>query len=188
MVPDDTGRPSSCIGGSTSTAKPWRAPCSCRKAGEPMRFLPKWKSNPTAAPATPYRSTRNTPHEFLRRQAGQARASKVSTIAPSSPVAASRRSFPVSSVSRNMGCCGRRMAAGCGSKVSAAAGQRAVLARATAAAITARWPRCTPSKLPMAITAPRSASAGALSRRTTKGFAGGRGSVIGQISPRAAAH
>ena len=52
---------------------------------------------------------------------------------------------------------GPEEAAGCGSKVSAAAGRPSASARARAAAITARWPRCTPSKLPMATTAPSSA-------------------------------
>ena len=41
-----------------STAKPSRAPCSARYAGEPARFLPKWKSKPMAAPPIPKRPTR----------------------------------------------------------------------------------------------------------------------------------
>src|SRR6516225_7103804 len=86
-------------------------------------------------------------------------ASKVSTIAPSRPVAASSRNLAASSVRRNSGSCGSKNARGCGSKVSAAA-------------ITALWPRCTPSKLPMATVAPRSAAAGAKSRTTGKVFAG----------------
>ncbi len=50
-------------------------------------------------------------------------ASKVSTIAPSSPVAASSRSLAASEVSRNDGSSGRKKLRGCGSKVSAAAGR-----------------------------------------------------------------
>ena len=88
-------------------------------------------------------------------------ASKRSTMAPLRPVAASRRSFARSSVSRNSDSPGRKKLRGCGSKVSAAAGRPSACARACAAAITARWPRCTPSKLPMATTAPLSASSGA---------------------------
>src|SRR5262249_6238614 len=67
---------------------------------------------------------------------------------------------------------------GCGSKVSAAAGRESALARASAAAITARCPRCTPSKLPMATTAPsRAWSAGASPRMTISG-SGGCGSSV----------
>ncbi len=79
------------------------------------------------------------------------------TMAPESPVAANRRSLAVWSVRRNSGSCGWKKLLGWGSKVRAAAGAPSICARLRAAAITARWPRCTPSKLPMAMTAPESA-------------------------------
>src|SRR5215471_13432884 len=94
--------------------------------------------------------------------------SNVSTSAPLSPLAASRRSLVVSSVSRNSGTSGRRKRRGCGSKVSATAGPPRACARAVAAPITARWPRCTPSKLPIAITPPLNAATAAESSRTTR--------------------
>src|SRR5262245_59068204 len=53
-------------------------------------------------------------------------------------------------------------------------------ARSSAAWMTARWPRCTPSKLPIATTAPRSRSMpGPWSRVTTKACVGGV-SVMGR--------
>ena len=65
-------------------------------------------------------------------------------------------------------------ARGGGSKVSAACGRSSACARRIAASITARWPRCTPSKLPMATTALRKASTpGPDSPATTKDFLGG---------------
>src|SRR5262249_51136145 len=106
-------------------------------------------------------------------------ASKRSTIAPLSPVAARSRSFARSLVRRNSGSSARKKLGGGGSKVSAAALRPSALARASAAAITARWPRCTPSKLPMATTALSSAwSADASPRTTTNGFLGGGWSVM----------
>ena len=86
-------------------------------------------------------------------------ASKVSTIAPSSPVAARSRNL--------VGLVGQPEQRFAGVERSARVrleGQRRgrpaerSAARCCAAAITALWPRCTPSKLPMATTAPRSAS------------------------------
>ena len=108
-------------------------------------------------------------------------ASKVSTSAPFSPVAASRRSFDVSSVRRNTGSDGRNTFRGCGSNVIAIAGASSAPARARAASITARWPRCTPSKLPIAATAPLNcATRGELSRATTNGLVDLGGVVIGK--------
>ena len=62
------------------------------KAGEPARFLPKWKSKPIAAPPMPKRPTRMRATKSAAEVAASA-ASKVITIAPSSPVAASSRSL-----------------------------------------------------------------------------------------------
>ena len=56
---------------------------------------------------------------------------------------------------------------GCGSKVTANAGFPCAWPIRSAASITARWPRWTPSKLPIATTAPRGiAAAGVVSRIT----------------------
>src|SRR5215472_14121532 len=131
-----------------------------------------------ATPATAKRSTRTRATKSCAESPASA-ASKRSTIAPLSPVAARSRSFARSSVRRNSGSSGRKKLRGCGSKVSAAAFRPSALARASAAAITARWPRCTPSKLPMATTAPSSAwSADASPRTTTNGSLGGGWSVM----------
>ena len=83
-------------------------------------------------------------------------ASKFMTMAPSSPLAANRRSLSRALESWNSVSCGRKKSRGCGEKVSAAALRPSALARLSAAPITARWPRCTPSKLPIATTAPYS--------------------------------
>ena len=73
--------------------------------------------------------------------------SKVMTMAPSSGVAANRRSFAVLSVRRNNGSSGLKSARGCGSNVNAAAGCPRPRARSIAAPITARWPRCNAPKI-----------------------------------------
>src|SRR5258708_33297980 len=103
----------------------------------------------------------------------------VSTSAPLSPVAASSRSFSDSPVSRKTGSAGRSAVRGWGSNVAAMAGAPIWTARDSAASMTAPWPRCTPSKLPIAATAPLSrAAAGASSWATTKGLVGFERSVI----------
>ena len=83
-------------------------------------------------------------------------ASKFITMAPSSPLAANRRSRSRGLDSWNSVSCGRRKSRGCGENVKAAALRPSAWARLSAAPITARWPRCTPSKLPIATTAPLS--------------------------------
>ena len=85
-------------------------------------------------------SDQNTRDELGGGQTRQRRIER-STIAPSSPVVASSRSFARSSVRRNNGSFGRKKPRGCGSKVSAAAGRPSAFARVSAAAMTARWPR-----------------------------------------------
>ena len=50
--------PSSENAGTMSTVKPCVRPAASRKAGEPARPLPKWKSKPTTTPATAKRSIR----------------------------------------------------------------------------------------------------------------------------------
>src|SRR5207302_4468968 len=55
--------------------------------------------------------------------------------------------------------CGDSSADGCGSNVNATARRPRVSASSRARAISARWPTCTPSKLPIATAAPVHASA-----------------------------
>src|SRR6516162_4920648 len=111
-----------------------------------------------AAPLMAKRSTRTRRTKSCALNLASS-ALKVSTIAPSSPAAASKRNLASSGVSRNSGSSGSKNARGCGSKVSAAEGLPSAPARANAAAITALWPRCTPSKLPMATVEPQSGRA-----------------------------
>src|SRR6266700_294587 len=100
--------------------------------------------------------------------------SKVMTTAPARPVPARSRSFAVSSVSLNWGVFGLKKRRGCGSKVNASAGRPWARPISSAAAMTARWPRWTPSKLPIATTAPLGiALAGVASRIVVKAGIGG---------------
>src|SRR5437667_12324018 len=95
--------------------------------------------------------------------------SKVITTAPANADPAKSRSLAVSSLSLNWGEFGLKKLRGCGSNVTASAGRRWVRAICSAAAITARWPRWTPSKLPIATTDPLGiAAAGVVSRITVK--------------------
>src|SRR2546429_2996217 len=95
--------------------------------------------------------------------------SKVITTAPARPVAARSLSLLASVVRRNCGLLGLKKLRGCGSKVSAKAGLPRARPICSAADITARWPRWTPSKLPIATTAPLGiAAAGVVSRMTVK--------------------
>src|SRR5580698_9348906 len=167
--PDETGRPSSSKGGTMLTAKPYLRPCSVRNAGEPARFLPKWKLKPTITPLTANLPTRIRVTKSSAVVAANAELN-VRTTAPSSPAAARSRSLTASSVSRNNGSAGWKKSRGWGSNVSTPAGRLSSLAFLRATAMTAWWPRCTPSKLPMARTAPRSAPSGAVSRTTRKRF------------------
>ena len=56
--PEEMRRPSISTAGTMSTAKPRRAPSAASSSGVPVRFLPKRKSKPTAAPAMPSRCSR----------------------------------------------------------------------------------------------------------------------------------
>src|ERR1700738_1472198 len=95
--------------------------------------------------------------------------SKVITTAPSGPVPANNLSLAASSVRRNWGVWGLKKLRGCGSKVTASAGRVCARLICSARAITARWPRCTPSKLPSATTVPLGiAAAGVVSLITVK--------------------
>src|SRR5262245_1999850 len=90
------------------------------------------------------------------------RASKASTMARSMPNSSMRRSFNGNGVNRKCGLAGWKYSRGCGSNTTAPAWVASLWASLRVAAISAWWPRCTPSKLPMASTAPR-AEAGTLS-------------------------
>src|SRR5262245_39975441 len=93
--------------------------------------------------------------------------SKVITTAPARPVPAKSLSLLVSVVRRNCGLFGLKKLRGCGSKVTANAGLPCARPICRAAPITARWPRWTPSKLPIATTAPLGmVAAGVVSRIT----------------------
>ena len=155
------------------------SPCSARNAGEPRRWWPKWKSNPMVAPRMPSRPTRMRATNSSARHRGERL---------------------VEGEHQRAGEAGRREQAQLRSRVGEAEhrigraqhvarmrlerhgdrrGCRARAARAIAASITARWPRCTPSKLPIAATAPRSAATcGASSWTTRKGLVGLAGSVM----------
>ena len=111
--------------------------------------------------------------------------------APASPVPASNLSFAVSSLRRNCGVVGLKKRRGCGSKVSASAGRPCALPISRAAAMTARWPRWMPSKLPIATTIPFGIAEGGVWSRMivkTRGISGvslivgGEGGKPAQIS------
>ncbi len=71
--------------------------------------------------------------------------SKVTTRATSTPVEASSSSFWSRSVSRRGALSGRTTMAGWRSKVTTALRSPCSSARRRTSAMTARWPRCTPS-------------------------------------------
>ena len=84
--------PSTSTAGTTSTVKCRRAPSAASSSGVPARLRPNRKSKPTAAPAIPSRCSRTS----LMKSSGAgsaSAASNFSTIAPSRPVAANRRSL-----------------------------------------------------------------------------------------------
>ena len=153
-----------------STAKPYLRPCSARNSGEPARFLPKWKLKPIITPLTANLPTRMRATKSSAVVAANA-ALNVSTTAPSRPVAARSRSLArfVGQAEQRFGRDGKSRA-GAARTSAHAAGRPSSSALLRATAITAWWPRCTPSKLPMARTAPRSAPSGAVSRTTRKRF------------------
>ena len=144
-----------------------------RRRAAPLMAEMKIEPDGRAADAEP--ADQDARDELLRASARRMPASKVSTSAPVRPVAASRRSFDRASVRRNTGSDGRSTLRGCGSNVTAIAGAPSAVARAIAASITARWPRCTPSKLPIAATAPlQRGQPGASSCTTRNGSSVGR--------------
>ena len=98
--PDDTGRPSSSKRGTTSTAKPRFLPSAARKSGEPARLHAEMKIEADHRAADGEALDQNAPTNSSAVSLASA-ASKVSTIAPSSPVAARSRNLAASSVSRN---------------------------------------------------------------------------------------
>jgi len=82
-----------------------------------------------------------------------------STTTASTPASASSSSRRAIEVSIRGARFGASSAEGCGSKVSATVSASLAAASSRARAISARWPRWTPSKLPIAIAAPRHAGA-----------------------------
>ena len=80
--------------------------------------------------------------------------SKVSANSASTPRSASSRALVRKRRQPETFRRGRKYSCGCGSKLSTASGLRRASAWILASAIRARWPRCTPSKLPIATTAP----------------------------------
>ena len=138
------------------TEKPSVSPICRRVVRLPARPLPNSKSGPTTRPLAPRPRTRTS-----RTKSGAVRAaisaSNGSANIASTPSSASRRALVRSGVRRMDWGDGRKNSAGCGSKASTASGASRASASAFAAVIRASWPRCTPSKLPMATTAPLSA-------------------------------
>ena len=81
----------------------------------------------------------------------------------STPILASRDALAAGDISRKGGASGAKTSRGCGSKVTTPRGVPGLRARS----MTCRWPRWTPSKLPMAAEAPRRASGMAAGSRIT---------------------
>ena len=161
MRVEEIGRPSKRTAGDSITAKPRRAPTERRVPSPPERPRPKRKFPPWTTARTPSRprsrrSTKSSAGVFA------ISAPKRRTTSSSTPAAASRASRSAGVEMAFGARSGRRTRAGWGSKVTAAkaAPRRAASRRATAS--VSRWPRCTPSKLPMAATEPfgRGAAAG----------------------------
>ena len=93
---------------------------------------------------------------------GQSRKSR------STPIFSSRLARASAPISRKGARRGRNSSRGCGSKVSTPRGAPISSPARRAISMTWRWPRCTPSKLPMAAEAPRSASVAKLWSRTIR--------------------
>ena len=137
-----------------STEKPWCAPCASRKSGEPRRVLAEMEVEADRGARDRQPVDQDVGDELLGGQPGERRVEgqhdrTVETGCGEEPqLGGLGRSGGMSGAS------GWKKLRGCGSKVSAAAGRWMARARSSAASITARWPRCTPSKLPMATTGP----------------------------------
>ena len=157
MALDENAAPPSLCCATTSTAKPCAAPCAARNSGEPLRPLPKWKSKPTATPRIA-----SVSHKMLRTKssARQRRQRGVERQHDGAVEAGRAKQAELRSPGRrggNAACRAGRRRADAARRSAPRRAPQDRRARASAAAMTARWPRCTPSKLPMATTAPASA-------------------------------
>ena len=164
ILVDDTSTPSAVTAGMTVTVKPRLRPRSTRVAPVPVRPCPKLKSWPTttwAAPS-PATSTWSTKASGSRPARAASKGSTTTKSAPASPSSSTRRA---SGRIRGGASAGAKKRAGWGSKVSAPARAPRAPAWARAAASSAWCPRCTPSKLPMAIAGARGRSPRSSARR-----------------------
>ena len=104
---EDTAAPARCKGGTISTPRPSRWPCSRNMAGDPSRPRPKWKSSPTATARSP-----SVPMSRRDMKSGAlvpaSTPSNVRTTAPESPMRCASASFRGSGVSRKSGWSGRK--------------------------------------------------------------------------------
>ena len=142
--PSPAATPSMSTNGRPSTSKPSSAPIARRRATLPRRWWPKWKSSPTITTRAARQSTRTSRTNSSAGSLERA-SSKATTRQRSRPVAASSSSFCSTSVSSRGADSGRTTEAGWRSKVTTAVSIPPAAARARTAAMTAWWPRCTPS-------------------------------------------
>ncbi len=145
--------PRSITSGTPQAMKPSSSPRPHSSSKVPSRRWPKVKLSPTWISHTrsrPQRNSRTNCRAGVRENSRVKRTTSMTAI----PASASRRSFCAGVVMARGACSGRSTARGCGSKVTTAAATRSSRARATTRSRMAHWPRWTPSKFPMAATAP----------------------------------
>ena len=174
------GAPPSTNAVATVRPMPSASARAARKPASPPRRWPNAKSGPQVRCAAPMPrcSTSAANSSAVSVVNAASNSSSYSTCTPSAASAAARSAC---SVRRNGGSSGRNSSRGCGSKVrtaSFASGRAPCAARSTWAC-----PRWTPSKLPSATEAPRSASGRPCQVRTTSnGYARLRGSTVASPS------
>src|SRR5262245_42361267 len=140
----DTRSPPTCTSGIASSSKPRF--CSAEKS--PARRAPKRKSRPTSSQRTPSAFFRTSSMKAPTSSAAN-RASKRAICVRSTPAAASSSSLSRRRVRRAGARSGAKNSRGCGSKVRTQEDTESSRALAVTRSMSARWPRCTPSKLPM---------------------------------------
>src|SRR5262245_49993205 len=140
----DTRLPSNSTSGIASTARPRPS----RVSKLPLRPAPKRKSRPTSSQRVPRppTSTSSTKRSAL---IAARRASKRATCTCSMPAWASSASLSRRRVMRAGAASGEKNSLGCGSKVRMVGTSFASRALAVTRSMSARCPRCTPSKLPI---------------------------------------
>src|SRR4051812_47670130 len=146
------------ISPSTSTSGTTRVSNSGREArnsASPACFLPKRKFSPTETCSAPSRSTSTSCTNCSGLFDAKSRSNGIVTSS-STPSPAIRSAFTPGGQSSFGSASGRTTASGCGSNVSTV----------SLSPITSRWPRCTPSKVPIA------------TRRPGFGCASGRGVIF----------